>query len=170
MERKSSVIGGVILILVGVFFLLVQFFPGLLGWFDLSQQWPLIIVLIGGLFLLGALLGTPPLAMPAFIVGGTGLILYYQNLSGNWASWSYIWTLYPGLAGLGVILMNALSGKMGEGLREGGKLLLISAALFVVFGGFFTGWGVWSQFWPVLIIAAGLWLLWKNRGARPQGK
>ncbi|MCA9872499.1 MAG: hypothetical protein KC441_02560 [Anaerolineales bacterium] len=170
MERKSSIVGGAILILVGIFFLLVQFFPGLLGWFDLSQQWPLIIVLIGGLFLIGAVLGTPPLAMPACIIGGTGLILYYQNVSGNWASWAYIWSLYPGFAGLGVILMHTLSGNFRQGLREGGNLLLISAALFVVFGAFFNGLGILGQFWPVLIIALGLWLLWKNRAARPKGK
>ncbi len=169
MERKSSVVGGAILILVGIFFLLVQFSPSLFSWFNIGQQWPLILVLVGGLFLLGAILGTPPLATPAFIIGGTGLILYYQNVTGNWASWAYIWTLYPGLAGLGVILMHALSGNLQAGLREGGKLLLISAVMFVVFAGFFSGWGIWSQFWPVLVIAAGLWLLWKNR-ARPQSK
>lgn len=170
MERKSSIVGGAILILVGIFFLLVQFFPGLLGWFDISQQWPLIILLVGGLFLLGAFLGTPPLAMPACIIGGTGLILYYQNVSGNWESWSYIWTLYPGLAGLGVILMQALSGNFSQGLREGGRLLAISAVMFLVFAGFFNGWGVWSQFWPLLVIGVGLWLLWKNRSTSPQDK
>ncbi|MCB8985537.1 MAG: hypothetical protein H6659_17055 [Ardenticatenaceae bacterium] len=170
MERKSSIVGGGILILVGVFFLLIQFFPGFLSWFDLSQQWPLIIILIGGLFFLGAVFGTPPLAMPACIVGGTGLILYYQNVSGNWASWAYMWTLYPAFAGIGAILMHALSGNWKEGLREGANLLLISAVLFVIFAAFFNGLGLLGQFWPLLIIVAGLWLLWKNRSARPQSK
>jgi hypothetical protein len=169
-ERKSSVVGGIILILVGAFFLLVQLFPGLLSWFDISQQWPLIIIFVGGLFLLGAILGTPPLAIPAMVIGGTGLMLYYQNATGNWESWAYIWTLYPGLVGVGIILMHTLNGKFKQGLREGGNLLLISAVMFVVFAAFFNGLGVLGQFWPVLIIVAGLWLLWKNRSAGLQGK
>ena len=93
MEKKSSIIGGAILILAGVFFLLAQFFPGLVSWFNIGQQWPLIIIFVGGLFLAGALLGTPPLAIPGSIIGGTGLLLYYQNASGDWASWAYAWTL-----------------------------------------------------------------------------
>ncbi|MBK8985582.1 MAG: hypothetical protein IPM39_05805 [Chloroflexi bacterium] len=170
MEKKSSIVGGVILIFAGVLFLLVQFFPGLVNWFDMSQQWPLIIIFVGGLFLLGALLGTPPLAVPATIIGGTGLILYYQNISGNWGSWSFLWTLYPGLAGLGVLLMHTLSGKFRQGLREGGPPLVVSGVLFVIFAASFNGLGRLGQFWPLLIIAVGLWLLWKNRGASSPGK
>ncbi len=170
MEKKSSIIGGAILILAGVFFLLVQFFPALVSWFDIGQQWPLIIIFVGGLFLVGALLGTPPLAIPASIIGGTGLLLYYQNASGDWASWAYVWSIYPGLVGVGILLMQTLSGNFRQGVRESSILFLISVVLFAIFGAFFNGLGGLGQFWPVLIIGLGLWLLWKNRDARPQSK
>ena len=170
MEKKSSIIGGAILILAGVFFLLAQFFPGLVSWFNIGQQWPLIIIFVGGLFLAGALLGTPPLAIPGSIIGGTGLLLYYQNASGDWASWAYAWSIYPGLVGVGILLMQTLSGNFRQGMRESGILFLISVVLFAVFGAFFNGLGGLGQFWPVLIIGLGLWLLWKNRDARPQSK
>lgn len=170
MEKKSSIIGGAILILAGIFFLMVQFFPGLVSWFDIGQQWPLIIIFVGGLFLAGALLGTPPLAIPGSIIGGTGLLLYYQNASGDWVSWAYAWTLYPALVGVGILLMQTLSGNFRQGVRESGVLFLISVLLFAVFGAFFNGLGGLGQFWPVLIIGLGLWLLWKNRDARPQSK
>ena len=65
------------------------------------MSWPLIVVAVGaGLLVLGLLVGAPEMAIPAVIVGGIGGILYYQNLSGNWASWSYLWTLIPGFSGL----------------------------------------------------------------------
>ncbi len=168
MEKKGSIIGGVILILLGAFFLLLQFFPGLAEQFNLSQQWPLIIVGAGILFLLGALFGNPEIAVPGMVISGTGLILYYQNTTGDWASWAYAWSLYPVFVGLGLILMHTLQGHWRRGLREGGGLLGIGVVLFVIFAGFFNGFGGIGRFWPILIILGGLWLLWKNRPSQTQ--
>lgn len=170
MERRSSIVGGIILILAGLFFLAVQFFPGLVTWVDIGQQWPLLIVGIGGLFLLSALLGTPPLAIPGMIVTGTGLILFYQNSSGDWGSWAYIWSLYPIFVGLGIFLMYLLQGNGRKGWQEGGPPLMVGVVLFVVFWGFFRGLGWLGQLWPVLIILGGLWLLWQSRGGKGVGK
>ena len=64
MQKRSSIIAGLILIIVGAFFLLAQAFPGLASIFNPSFYWPFIIVVVGGLFLLVAFLGTPPLAVP----------------------------------------------------------------------------------------------------------
>jgi len=165
MEKRGSIVGGIILILLGAFFLLLQFFPGLADLFNLSQQWPLIIVGAGLLFLLGALFGNPPMAVPGMIITGTGLILYYQNATGNWGSWAYIWSLYPIFVGIGLIMMNTLQGSWRKGLREGGGLVLIGVVLFVVFAGFFSGFGALGRLWPILVIVAGLWLLWKSRSS-----
>lgn len=166
MERRSSIVGGIVLILAGLFFLTVQFFPGLLSWLDIGRQWPLLIVGIGGLFLLSALLGTPPLAIPGTIVTGTGLILFYQNNSGDWSSWSFIWSLYPIFVGLGIFLMYVLQGNGRQGWQEGGPPALVGAILFLVFWGSFRGFSLLGQFWPILIILIGLWLLWQNRGGK----
>ena len=163
MEKRGSIVGGIILILLGAFFLLLQLFPGLADLFDLSRQWPLIIIGTGFLFLIGALFSNPSLAMPGMIVSGTGLILYYQNTTGDWDSWAYIWSLYPIFVGVGLIMMHTLQGKWRQGLREGGGLVAIGVVLFVVFAGFFNGFGGIGRLWPVLLIVGGLWLLWKNR-------
>ena len=96
MEKRNSIVGGIILIGVGVLFLLMQLFPGFAEIFDFSRQWPLLIVLLGALFLLGAFLGSPQLAIPGSVVTGIGIILYYQNITGNWASWAFVWALIPG--------------------------------------------------------------------------
>lgn len=163
MERRSSIVGGMILILVGTAFLLLQMFPDLAGWFDWGRQWPLITVAIGGFFLLGALFGTPPLAVPGSIIAGIGAILYYQNLTGNWASWAYVWTLIPGFAGTGLILMGLLDRKARASIREGSRLLAVSLVLFVIFGAFFSGFGGLGRFWPVVLILVGAWLLLKRK-------
>ena len=57
MHKHSSVVGGIILILVGLFFLALQFLPEEVTRFlDIGNQWPLIIVALGGIFLVGAIL------------------------------------------------------------------------------------------------------------------
>ena len=157
--RSSSVIGGTILILVGLFFLLVSLFPNLADLIDIEQQWPLIVVAIGALFLLAALLGTPPLAVPGSIITGIGLLLYYQNVNDAWHTWAFAWALIPGFVGIGTILMNTLQGDVRTGLRQGGRLVLVSLVLFLVFASLFGGGLAFGQVWPVLLIALGIWIL-----------
>ncbi len=165
MRNRSSIIGGLILIVVGVIFLLLQLFPDLAAWLDLSQHWPMLLIGLGAIFLIGAVTGLPPLAIPGTIITGIGTILYYQNLSGNWDSWAYVWALIPGFVGLGLIIMARLDSSARDAAKAGIILLLISAILFVIFGAAFSGFGLIGQFWPLLFIFFGLWLLIKNRRA-----
>ena len=167
MHKQSSVVGGIILILFGVFFLALQFLPEeITHLLDLSHQWPLIIVGIGGVFMVFALLAQPPLAILGSIVGGIGLLLYYQNVTGNWESWAYAWTLIPGFVGLGIFLMHALQRQIAQGLREGGRMMLVSLGLFLFFSLMFSGFR--GILWPVGMIALGALLLlrnlWRGRG------
>ena len=159
MQKQSSILIGLILILVGLLFLFFQAFPGLALQIDLAVHWPLIIAGIGGLLLLGALFGNPPLAVPGSVVSGIGLLLAYQNISSNWATWAYAWTLIPGFVGIGIILMGLLDREKREQIRDGFRLVLISLGLFVVFGGVF---GAFGQYWPVLLILGGIILLFRG--------
>jgi len=166
MRKQSSIVGGLILILVGALFLLLEAFPDLAALIALDRHWPLLIVAIGGFFALAALLSASALLIPGAVIAGIGAILYYQNLSGNWASWAFAWTLIPGFVGLGILLQGLLRprGRGGRGeIRAGGRLLLISLVLFVLFGAFFNGLGGLDQFWPLLLIGAGLLLMWRSR-------
>jgi hypothetical protein len=166
MQKRSSIIVGAILIIVGALFLLAQLFPSIAISLDIGRQWPLIIVVVGGLLLFSAFLGTPPLAIPGSIVSGIGAILYVQNLTNTWSSWSYIWTLIPGFVGIGMIISGLLGHHRSTMWRKGSRLLLISFVLLLVFGTFFNGFGGLGRYWPVLLIASGLWMLWPRR--RPQ--
>lgn len=171
MKNRGSIVGGLILIFVGALFLLVQTFPNLAARFDPELQWPLIIVAVGSLFLLGAVLGTASLAIPGAIIGGIGCLLYYQNISGNWESWVYAWALIPGFVGLGLILMGLLDRQQRSSIRDGMRLIFISLILLAVFGGFLGGSAILGQLWPLLLILGGFWMLWRNRnGGRHQKK
>ena len=166
MEKRGSIIGGLILILVGLLFLLLQTSPEIAARFNLELQWPLVIVTVGLLFLVGAVLGTASLAVPGTIIIGLGGLFYYQNLSGNWASWAYAWALIPGFVGLGVILMGLLDREQRSAIRGGATLLLISLILFAVFGGFLGGFGLLQTYWPVLLILAGIMILLGRRSGK----
>jgi len=171
MQKRGSIVGGLILIFVGVLFLLLQAFPDLAAQFNPTLQWPLVIVAVGSLFILGAVLGTASLAVPGAIIGGIGGLLYYQNLSGDWGSWAYAWTLIPGFVGIGLILMGLLDSQKRSSIRDGIRLIVISFILFVIFGGFLGGLDKLGQFWPLLLILAGAWMLWRNRtGKRSEKK
>ena len=162
MDRKmrSNLILGLILILLGGWFLAVQFVPGLGSWINPEWAWPLLIVSVGAFLLLfGLLVGAPGMAVPAVIVSGIGGILYYQNVTGDWASWAYLWTLIPGFVGLGSILSGLLSGNFRKSLREGGGLIIISLILFFIFASIMGGWNLLGDYWPALLILLGLWML-----------
>jgi len=155
-EKRTNIAGGTILVFVGAALLAVQILPGVF----IPFSWPWIVIIVGlFLFGLGAAIGEPGMAVPACIVGGIGGILYYQNLTGNWESWSFVWSLIPGFVGIGIILMNLLSGEGGKAFREGGLLVLISLTLFAVFGSFFGALGLVGDYWPVLLILLGVLIL-----------
>jgi hypothetical protein len=158
-NRRSGLVGGLLLILLGGAFLAAQFIPGLGAWFNAENSWPLIVIGIGVLFVALAIgLRSPPLAIPGCIVAGIGCMLYYQNATGNWGSWAYAWTLIPAFVGLGVIVSGLLEGQPMRSLATGVWMILISLVAFVIFGSF-LGMGRFSAYWPLLLVLGGLLIL-----------
>jgi len=153
--RRNTLAIGILLILLGGFFLAQIFWPGLTN----LVSWPVIIIAVGaGLFLLGLIIRVPAMSVPAAIVAGIGGILYYQNLTGEWGSWSYMWALIPGFVGLGIIvggLLGAKDLKITDGVRQ----VVTSIVLFLIFGAFFGGFRGLGDYWPLLLIGAGVVLL-----------
>jgi len=159
-QRRLNLVGGAILVLLGGWFLAAQFVPGMDAWLNIEFTWPLIIIGVGlFLFVFGLLVGEPGMAVPACIVTGIGALLYYQNATGDWASWSYAWTLIPGFVGIGAILAGLLGDNRSKSVRDGLNLLVISAILFLIFGSFLGGLDLLGDYWPVLLILLGVWLL-----------
>jgi len=157
--RRTSIVGGALLILVGGVLFAAQILPDFLPDFWQIVSWPWIIMGVGlFLLVLGLAVGEPGLAVPACIVGGIGGILAYQWYTGDWQSWSYIWTLIPGFVGVGIVLMNLLGGKESS-LKDGGTLILISFIMLTVFASLFGAVGLAGKYWPVLLILLGLYFM-----------
>ena len=158
---RSRIGAGLCLILLVGFLLFYQLFPSWREWLPAETGWPLIVVGIGAaLLVLGLFTGQPGLAVPACIVGGIGGLLWWQNSTGNWGSWAYAWTLIPGFVGVGTILAGLLGeGKLRDALEGGAWLVFISLTMFAIFGSFLGGLDILGNYWPVLLIAAGVVLL-----------
>jgi hypothetical protein len=125
----SGVALGVVLVVVGLFYLIVQ-----VAAVDLSTfGWPLFIIIPGlTLLIVGFFsLGTGA-AIPGGILTMVGLVLAYQNSTGYWTSWAYAWALVaPGGVGLGLFLQGLRERNSGL-IRQGRSLMLIAALIFLV--------------------------------------
>lgn len=153
MTRKTNLVGGIILVLLGLIFLAKEIAPQYFQFWD----WPIFIIGLGIVFFIWALVsGTGGLAVPGAILSGIGGILYYQNMSQDWASWSYIWALIPAFVGVGVIIGGLIDKNYRDAFSSGLTLIVISAILFLVFGSAFGLDTEFTQYWPVLLIALGL--------------
>jgi len=153
MKQKRRIFGGVLLVLLGILLLIRELKPAYFAFWD----WPFFIIGLGVVFLLWAIISSKGgLAFPGTILAGIGGILYYQNLTNNWDSWSYIWALIPGFVGLGVIISGIIDRKYKDAITGGLTLLLISAVLFLVFGDVFGLQVEIAQYWPVLLILLGV--------------
>jgi hypothetical protein len=170
-NRRGNLVIGILLLLVGAWFLAQQFFPGLRQVINIDIEWPLFVVGVGLFFLLmSVLLRSPGLAVPASIIGGIGGIFYYQNQTGDWQSWAYAWTLIPGFVAVGIFLSYLLQGKLVAAVRESVGLLFFSLLMFGVFSGFLGGPAALSRLWPLFLIGAGAWMLLKNRRGNHPGQ
>jgi hypothetical protein len=164
-RNRTQLVLGLVLILVAGWLIATRVNPALAKMIHLPPlDWPMWVIFAGAILLvIGLITGAPGMAVPACIVAGIGGILYYQNVTGNWESWSYMWTLIPGFVGIGSILAGILGDNFKQSVRQGLNSLIVSAVLFAIFGTFFHAWnifGVYSNYIPVaLLFLAGIWLI-----------
>lgn len=125
----SGIALGVVLVVVGLFYLAIQMFA-----IDLSSfGWPLFVIIPGlTLLIVGIInLGTGA-AIPGGILTMVGLVLAYQNSTGNWTSWVYAWALVaPGGVGVGLFLQGLRERNAGL-IRQGRSLMFIAALIFMI--------------------------------------
>ncbi len=156
---------GIILIVLGVLGLFDQFFNIRLGRFI----WPFFI-LVPGVLLIVLTLRTErdtgePFVMLGSLVTLTGLLLFYQNLTGHWASWAYAWALVaPTGVGLGQWLYGTANGRPGM-VKSGRDLISIGLLMFAVGFVFFelllniSGLNFGPAGWGILLILLGGFML-----------
>lgn len=172
MQNRSNLFLGLLLILIGGWMFVTRQVPSVQAWLDANFIWPMWVIGAGALvFLIGLITGNPGMAIPASIVAGIGGILYYQETTGNFSSWSYMWTLIPGFVGVGEILAGLLGERTRRNLSSGTKNLVVSAVMFLAFGTFFGGLSILGDYGaPILIILLGVYVLVRGfmRGSKVQ--
>lgn len=159
-RRRSSIVAGVILILVGVVFALTQIIS-----FTTLHTWPFFVIGAGLLlFVLGAILNAPDMAVPACIVGGIGAILLFMaNNPGYWSAWSYAWTLIPAFVAIGMFIAWLMGARDRYHIWNILDTLLSSIIMFFIFAAIFIPFLHVPQipeetlkYWPLLLVAAGV--------------
>ena len=160
MEKRNGVVWGILLILLGVFFLVTRLMPEIFG----EQYWPFFVIRLGGMFLLSAILTrNGGLAIPGSIIGGIGGILYWQTLTGHWEAWAYVWTLIPGFIGVGILIAGLLDRERPH-FDSGGLVLIAFSVLgFMIFGNMFGALFGFNfdmgTLWPLFLIGIGAIML-----------
>jgi len=174
-QNRSNLFLGILLIAVGAWLVATRQVPDLQQWIDRYFTWPMWTIGAGLLVLLiGLITGAPGMAIPASIIAGIGGILYYQNETGNYASWSYAWTLIPGFVGVGTILAGLLGENTRRNLGHGLRLVGTSAVLFLVFATFFGEFNFLGEYGAaIILILLGVFILargiWRSGGQNATG-
>ncbi len=169
-QNRTQLILGVLLVLAGVLYFLAPRLPWLEALTHIHFTWPVYVIGAGVLILLiGLLTGAPGMAVPAAIVVGIGGILYYQNMTMDWSSWSFLWTLIPGFVGVGVLITGLLGEDSRNNFMHGLNLLVISVALFLVFAAIFQRLYFLGPYGPAgILILLGVYIIGRGllRGRR----
>jgi hypothetical protein len=160
-RNQTQLVLGILLVVVGVFYLVAQQNPALRAWFRVEFEWPFYVLGAGLLILvIGLLTGAPAMAIPASIVAGIGGILYYQSRTGDWASWGFLWALIPGFVGVGTLLTALLGEDTRRNIGHGLNLLVISAVLFLVMAAILGRLSLLGPYGPaVILILFGLYII-----------
>jgi hypothetical protein len=168
-RNTGSLVSGSILIAFGVLALLGKIF-NVNFW---STFWPFFIIGFGLLFFVGMFAGgrsVSGLAIPGAIFTAIGLMLFYQNISNHWESWSYGWTVILMAVGAGIFIMG-LWGQNENQRAAGLRVLRIGLILFIIFGAFFEliftsgrAFGLRGIFFPVALILLGAYLVFMRSG------
>lgn len=161
--RNSSHISiGLALLVVGILMLSFQLVPDLRQWVAPFVSWPVFIAAFGlFLILLGFISRNPESINGGVFFIGLGAIFTYQVQTQDWASWAYLWTLFPAFSGAGMILSSFMRPDPSSALMKGLRDMMFSAVMFFLFSTLLGGKNWIGPFWPVLIILAGLLMLAK---------
>jgi hypothetical protein len=163
MQKKTSLLFGITLILLGVLALAGNLLVRAVGG-SISlglRAWPIFVVGIGLLFCMAPFIftrlpGLSGLFIPGLPILFTGIILFITSVTNNWHLWTYLWPLEViGLA-LGFVMMSIF-------LKN--PWLMIPASivgftgLALLFCALTGEWRAWAVLWTVEPLAVGLPLL-----------
>ena len=142
-NKMDDSIVAMALITIGAFFVFGQVF----NFSIIGLLWPLFVIVPGVFMIMTAKNANLTrkkdqmcrtwLFIPGMITAGTGAILLYQNLTGQWISWAYAWTLYGAFIGIAFLQISEQLFDERHTLHEVGKhMTRWSLISFVALGSF----------------------------------
>lgn len=154
-QARSNQALGLLLMLIGAFFLALN-----LGWLSLNQAgiWPFFII-APGLFLIVLAVSTSAKnsILPGVILTGVGIFFLLRQWGLLPWSMDLLWPVFPGIVGLAFLATYRVAGR-DKGLLVPAFFLLTIALVFLAINFHWLN-RRYLEFWPVLLILAGVYLL-----------
>jgi len=163
MEKRFSMLVGVLLILVGGLALLFSLGGSIFGWGLLAiwRLWPLVVIAVGLLFVVPPLTvrgkrGLGGLFIPGLPILATGGLLLIGSIFRWWDVWAYFWPMVVLAVALG-FLLAALYMRVVWLVIPG--IIIGANGLLFQFCALTGLWGVWAVLWTIEPLSVGLALL-----------
>jgi hypothetical protein len=162
-DKRGNLIGGLILIAIGLWFLLGGLGVNLP---DIGRLWPIFPTLAGLAFIAGYFMGSQKeagLLIPGIGAFLTGLFFFFFTFGiFEWGEMGRLWPVFPLIGGIAFAAV-----WLADGRKEPGLLIPAGAALAVgIIGLTFTlgglSFALIGAYWPVILIVIGLGILTQN--------
>lgn len=167
MNKRLSIVTGLILITAGLIALIGSFLGVVLG-FRIWHLWPLSVIVAGVLILTPALTnphrtqgknGRGWLYLPGVPILTTGAILLFASVFQWWDVWSWLWPLEVIAVALG-FLLAALTMRVPALFAP--AIIIGANGLVLQFCALTGWWEAWAVLWSIEPVAVGLALLALN--------
>jgi hypothetical protein len=160
--RNSSLVGGLLLIVLGLIFFFVT--QGTFG-LDWSNFWPLIPMIAGVGMLVMAFVADNPKERAGWVIWGTIALLvgafFMITTTGilSWEDQGTLWPVYPLIVGVAFLAAYVTTGLSQPGFLVPGVILTLVGLVFL--GIVFTGssYDYAGKIWPIFLIIAGILIL-----------
>ncbi len=154
--KNHSVIGGIILVILGLFFLFKQLD---LPYLERISSWQFILIGIGLYFIITSIVDRKRdgAIYPGVILLGLGIHFLGPELFPNWPRHWAVYTFIVSIAFFAQFLVSRHKGSLTP------AFILLAVSLFS------TVWkGIWSEIpwpyiWPSLLILVGIYFLFRRR-------
>ena len=166
---KSSVVGGVVLILLGLIFFVAE--QGMFG-LDWGSIWPLFPMALGVGLLAMAVVADNPRARAGLVLPGTIALLlgafFMATTTGilSWSDQGTLWPVYPLIVGVSFLTAYLASGFAQIGYLIPGVILSLVGLVFLGITWAGVSYDYIGKIWPIFLILAGVLILFLPRTRR----
>jgi hypothetical protein len=169
-DKRGNMIGGLILIAIGIWFLLGSLGVNLP---DIGNLWPIFPTLAGLAFIAGYFMGSDKeagLLIPGISAFLTGIFFFFFTFGiFEWGQMSRLWPVFPLIGGIAFIGLWLADGRKEPGLlipAGGGLAVGIIGLIFTLSG---LNFALIATYWPVILIVIGLGILAQNFLSKSKG-